>query len=121
MFAAVLDKPLEQSEPGSDDRLFQSFAVVLLGRLLHGQQNGEAKGFTHIVHCRLKSAADPERLGTWMLLANMSSIWLLSDWVGKEVAILFYVGASSLRHPIGVSVHTSILAVLGHLANKSGD
>lgn len=26
----------------------------------------------------------------------MSSIWLLSEWVGEEVAILVYVGASSL-------------------------
>lgn len=30
-----------------------------LARLLHGQQNGEAKGFPHIVNCWLKSAAEP--------------------------------------------------------------
>lgn len=37
---------------------WQNFSQSL-ARLLHGQQNGETKGFPYIVNCGLKSAAEP--------------------------------------------------------------
>lgn len=47
------------------NRLWWQIFSQSLARLLHGQQNGEAKCFPHIVNHWLKNSAEPERFGSW--------------------------------------------------------